>query len=160
MYENQNVGTAHGANTVDSQRHGGDNVDMNRLQNLERRTDKIEDRLGHIEHDVSSLKVDVSILKVDVSILKSDVSTLKSDVSIIKSDISFLKTSIASIDAKLDIAGIRATVQKAHTDIYKWVATLAITVIAVMSSLDLGVHRIAPMFSSAAQQSPAPQPNP
>jgi archaellum component FlaC len=172
MQERKSLGVFRGTGSVDSGGGGGDNGDMSRLYNLERRTDKIEVRLTHIasdvlvlkqdvsvlkqdvsvlKQDVSVLKQDVSVLKQDVLILKQDVSILKSDVSIIKNDMSFLKTAIVSIDAKLDIAGIRATVEKAHTDIYKWAATLAISLIAVMATLYFSAPRVAYAHDPATQ---------
>ena len=71
---------------------------MNRLAHLEKRVDVIDGRLGRIEKDVG---------------------TLKGDVNILKGDVIAVKTTLASIDAKLDIGSIRASVEKAHTDIYK-----------------------------------------
>ncbi|ALD90033.1 hypothetical protein CR3_0784 [Cupriavidus gilardii CR3] len=102
------------------------------------RIDRLEQSVTRLEGDVSMLKTDVSTLKADVSSLKTDVSSLKTDVSSLKTDVAHLTTSVADIqttltrlDAKLDLGEIRASVERAHTDIYKWVATLAISVAAL-----------------------------
>lgn len=106
---------------------GGDNGDMDRLAHLEKRVDRIDDRLGRIEGDVSAMK-----------------STL-TDV----------QSSVASLDAKLDIGGIRASVEKAHTDIYKW----AVSILALVGAVYFGLQRVA---TPPAQQTPiiiqVPQP--
>lgn len=92
---------------------GGDNGGMDRLTNLEKRVDNIDNRLGRIEGDVSTLKGDVAAVR----------------------------SSIASLDAKLDIGSIRASVEKSHTDIYKWI----VTIIAVIGAIYFGLQRVAPV---------------
>lgn len=122
---------------------GGDNGGMDRLDHLEKRVDEIDGRLGRIEKDVD---------------------TLKGDVSTLKSDVSSIKTTLASIDAKLDIGSIRASVEKAHTDIYKWI----VSIIAVVGAIYFGIQRLAPAMPqqgyppavtpTAPQPAPAPSP--
>ncbi len=119
---------------------------MNRLAHLEKRVDVIDGRLGRIEKDVDTLKSDVNILKGDVNTLKGDVIAVK--------------TTLASIDAKLDIGSIRASVEKAHTDIYKWI----VSIIAVIGAIYFGLQRMPPAASplvyayppAQAQAVPAP----
>lgn len=161
--------------------HGSDNARMNRLAHLEKRVDAIDGRLGRIERDVDTLKSDVnalkgdvntlkgdvntlkgdvSTLKGDVNTLKGDVNTLKSDVNTLKGDVSAVKTTLASIDSKLDIGSIRASVERAHTDIYKWI----VSIIAVIGAIYFGLQRLPPaafpqVYSyppSPAQAVPAP----
>ncbi|NGR09363.1 hypothetical protein G5B41_17625 [bacterium SGD-2] len=101
---------------------GGDNGGMDgRLARLEKRVDSIDGRLDRIEGDVASLRKDVSDVKV----------------------------AIASLDAKLDIGSIRASVEKSHTDIYKWVATLALSLIGVGAAVYFGIQRISPTVQPA-----------
>jgi hypothetical protein len=111
---------------------------MDRLDHLEKRVDDIDGRLGRIEKDVD---------------------TLKGDVSTLKSDVHSIKTTLASIDAKLDIGSIRASVEKAHTDIYKWI----VSIIAVVGAIYFGIQRLAPVVppqgypqAVAPQVAPAP----
>lgn len=112
---------------------GGDNGGMDRLDHLEKRVDDIDGRLGRIERDVD---------------------TLKGDVSTLKSDVNTIKTTLASIDAKLDIGGIRASVEKAHTDIYKWI----VSIIAVVGAIYFGIQRLAPVVPPQGYpQAVAPQ---
>ncbi|MFY2599432.1 hypothetical protein ACOTHJ_21335 [Achromobacter xylosoxidans] len=120
---------------------GGNNGGMDRLDHLEKRVDEIDGRLGRIEKDVD---------------------TLKGDVSTLKSDVSSIKTTLASIDAKLDIGSIRASVEKAHTDIYKWI----VSIIAVVGAIYFGIQRLAPTVPqqgyppAIAPQAPQPAPAP
>lgn len=103
---------------------GGDNGGMDgRLAHLEKRVDSIDGRLGRIEGDVASLKNGLSDVKV----------------------------AIASLDAKLDIGGIRASVEKSHTDIYKWI----VSIIAVVGAIYFGLQRVGPSVQSSGQP---PQP--
>lgn len=120
--------------------HGGDNARMNRLAHLEKRVDVIDGRLGRIEKDVDTLK--------------SDVNTLKGDVNTLKGDVIAVKTTLASIDAKLDIGGIRASVEKAHTDIYKWI----VSIIAVIGAIYFGLQRMPPAASPWVYSFPPSQP--
>lgn len=113
--------------------NGGDNGGMDRLDHLEKRVDQIDVRLGRIEGDVSA----------------------------IKSSIGGLDTKFASLDAKLDINSIRASVEKSHTDIYKWI----VSIIAVIGAIYFGLQRVAPPPSQQApiiiqvpQHAPAAQP--
>ncbi|GEM_PF-2121844 len=107
---------------------GGDNGGMNRLDHLEKRVDDIDSRLGRIE---------------------GDVATLKNDVGSIKDGLSDLKIGIAELNAKFNIGEIRANVEKSHTDIYKWIATLALSAIGVAVAIIVGLQRLAP---AAVQQ--------
>lgn len=95
------------------------------------RIDRLEQSVARLEGDVSMLKTDVSTLKTDVSSLKTDVSSLKTDVAHLTTSVADIQTTLTRLDAKLDLGDIRASVERAHTDIYKWVATLAISVAAL-----------------------------
>ena len=106
---------------------------MNRLAHLEKRVDVIDGRLGRIEKDVG---------------------TLKGDVNILKGDVIAVKTTLASIDAKLDIGSIRASVEKAHTDIYKWI----VSIIAVIGAIYFGLQRMPPAASPWVYSYPPSQP--
>ncbi|WP_175192757.1 hypothetical protein [Achromobacter deleyi] len=106
--------------------HGGDNARMNRLAHLEKRVDVIDGRLGRIEKDVDTLKGDVIAVK----------------------------TTLASIDAKLDIGSIRASVERAHTDIYKWI----VSIIAVIGAIYFGLQRMPPAASPWVYSFPPSQP--
>lgn len=108
------------------------------------------DRIERLEQSVTRLEVDVSILKTDVSTLKTDVSTLKTDVATLATSVAGIETTLTRLDAKLDLGDIRASVERAHTDIYKWVATLAISVAA------LGLAAYAGLKASADVQSGRP----
>ncbi|RIQ16065.1 hypothetical protein D0850_16265 [Bordetella avium] len=101
----------------------GDNGGMDRLDHLEKRVDEIDSRLGRIE---------------------GDVATLKSDVGSIKDGLSDLKIGIAELNAKFNIGEIRANVEKSHTDIYKWIATLALSAIGAAVAIFVGIQRLAP----------------
>ncbi|MFY2845620.1 hypothetical protein ACOTJF_28435 [Achromobacter ruhlandii] len=128
---------------------GGDNGGMDRLDHLEKRVDDIDGRLGRIE---------------------GDVATLKSDVGTIKDGLSDLKIGIAELNAKFNIGEIRANVEKSHTDIYKWIATLALSAIGVAVAIIVGMQRLAPPVPAPAypqvvapiapQTVPAPAPAP
>ncbi|MCD9119930.1 hypothetical protein [Cupriavidus sp. UGS-1] len=89
------------------------------------------DRIDRLEQSVARLEGDVSTLKTDVSSLKTDVSSLKTDVAHLTTSVADIQTTLTRLDAKLDLGDIRASVERAHTDIYKWVATLAISVAAL-----------------------------
>ena len=56
----------------------------------------------------------------------------------IERDMSSIKTTLASLDAKIDIADIRSSVERAHTDIYKWI----VTIIAVVGAIYFGIARL------------------
>ncbi|CAB3699845.1 hypothetical protein LMG3458_02594 [Achromobacter deleyi] len=99
---------------------------MNRLAHLEKRVDVIDGRLGRIEKDVDTLKGDVIAVK----------------------------TTLASIDAKLDIGSIRASVERAHTDIYKWI----VSIIAVIGAIYFGLQRMPPAASPWVYSFPPSQP--
>ena len=58
----------------------------------------------------------------------------------IEGDMSSIKTTLASLDAKMDIGSIRSSVEKAHTDIYKW----AVSIIAVVGAIYFGIQRLGP----------------
>ncbi|WPQ34348.1 hypothetical protein [Achromobacter xylosoxidans] len=125
---------------------GGNNGGMDRLDHLEKRVDDIDGRLGRIE---------------------GDVATLKSDVGTIKDGLSDLKIGIAELNAKFNIGEIRANVEKSHTDIYKWIATLALSAIGVAVAIIVGIQRLAPPAAPAYPQAvtpnvsqPAPAPPP
>lgn len=106
--------------------HGGANARMNRLAHLEKRVDVIDGRLGRIEKDVDTLKGDVIAVK----------------------------TTLASIDAKLDIGSIRASVERAHTDIYKWI----VSIIAVIGAIYFGLQRMPPAAAPWVYSYPPSQP--
>lgn len=72
------------------------------------------DRIGNLERAVARME--------------GDVGTLRSDFASVKTDVSEIRISLADLNSKLNIGEIRANVEKAHTDIYKWVATIAISV--------------------------------
>ncbi|WP_454766397.1 hypothetical protein [Cupriavidus campinensis] len=95
-----------------------------------------------LKTDVATLKTDVATLKTDVSTLKTDVSTLKTDVSLLKDGVSDIRVAIAKLDAKLDFGALRAEIQRTHTDIYKWIATIVVAgaglAFAVYSGLNAG----------------------
>lgn len=103
------------------------------------------DRLGHLERRVD--QIDDRLERIE-------------------GDVSAMKTSLASMDAKLDIAGIRASVEKAHTEIYKWIATIVISVIGLSAAVYFGIQRAnAPYqappqayYQVAPQQAPAAPP--
>lgn len=106
-----------------SQGGGGDNGGMDsRLAHLEKRVDSIDGRLGRIEGDVAALKGDVSDVKI----------------------------AIASLDAKLDIGSIRASVERSHTDIYKW----AVSIIAVIGAIYFGLQRVGPAGTAGQPAQP------
>ncbi|MGP8437153.1 hypothetical protein ACT2FY_13085 [Paraburkholderia fungorum] len=86
--------------TIDSSSSGGDDGGMDRIDNLER-------AVGRLEGDIGSLKADFGGMR---------------------NDMSEIRISLADLNSKLNIGEIRANVEKAHTDIYKWVATIAISV--------------------------------
>ncbi|MBB1628909.1 hypothetical protein A9974_27085 [Achromobacter sp. UMC71] len=123
------------------------------MAHLEKRVDAIDGRLGRIERDVDTLKGDVNTLKGDVNTLKGDVNTLKADVNTLKGDVSAVKTTLASIDSKLDIGSIRASVERAHTDIYKWI----VSIIAVIGAIYFGLQRMPPAaFPQVYSYAPSP----
>ncbi|MFT0533968.1 hypothetical protein ACMHYJ_14235 [Castellaniella hirudinis] len=108
---------------------GGDNGDMDeRLDRLEKRVGSIDGRLDRLEHRVGHID--------------GRLGRIEGDVASLKDGLSDVKVAVASLDAKLDITGIRATVEKSHTDIYKWVATLAISLIGLSAAVYFGVQRI------------------
>ncbi|MNK89571.1 hypothetical protein D3C87_1095850 [compost metagenome] len=114
---------------------------MDRLDHLEKRVDDIDSRLGRIEGDVSTLRIDVGT---------------------IKDGLTDLRIGIAELNAKFNIGEIRANVEKSHTDIYKWIATLALGVIGLGSAILFGMQRAAAplVYAPPHVQSvpPAPQP--
>lgn len=95
---------------------GGDNGGMDPLEHLEKRVDDIDMRLGRIEGDVSSIKDGLRDLKVGV----------------------------AELNAKLNIGQIQSNVEKAHTDIYKWI----VSIIAVVGAIYFGIQKSAPTAPS------------
>jgi hypothetical protein len=115
---------------------GGDNGGMDRLDHLEKRVDTIDARLGRIEGDVGTIKDGLTDLKIG----------------------------IAELNAKFNIGEIRANVEKSHTDIYKWIATLALSLIGVVAAVYFGIQRLGPpvaqIQSPTVATQPAPSPTP
>ena len=111
---------------------GGDNGGMDPLEHLEKRVDDIDMRLGRIEGDVSSIKDGLRDLKVGV----------------------------AELNAKLNIGQIQSNVEKAHTDIYKWI----VSIIAVVGAIYFGIQKSAPPTAPSPAlypyASPSPSPSP
>lgn len=87
--------------------------------------------------------------------LEGSVARLEADVSSLKDGLSEIKIALVKLDAKLDIGAIREGVEKAHTDIYKWVATIAISVAGLGFAIYSGLKATAPAsppISPVAQQ--------
>jgi hypothetical protein len=68
----------------------------------------------------------------------------KDDIASIKDSLSAVSVAISSMDAKMDISSIRASVEKSHTDIYKWVATLTIGAVTIWLSIYSGIRQLQP----------------
>ncbi len=102
----------------------------------------------------------------DMEHLEKRVDKIEDRLGRIEGDVSSMKTSLASIDAKMDIASIRASVERAHTEIYKWIASIVIGVIGLGSAVYFGLQKIAPpapqppYIQSAPATAPAPAPAP
>ncbi|WP_345245766.1 hypothetical protein [Pigmentiphaga soli] len=100
----------------------------------------------------------LSRIEVDVGLLKNDVGALKSDVGSLKSDVGSIRATLAGLDAKMDIASIRSAMEKGHTDIYKWIASIVISVIGLGSAIYFGQQRAAVPPNTAAAVQPSPSP--
>lgn len=100
---------------------GGDNGGMDRIDNLEKAVARLEG---------------------DVGTLRSDVGALKSDVGALKADTTDIKIALAKLDAKFDLGEIRASVEKAHTDIYKWAATLLFSTTSIVAAIYFGIQHL------------------
>jgi len=68
----------------------------------------------------------------------SRVDSIDARLGRIEGDMSSIKTTLASLDAKMDITGIRSDVGKAHTDICKWI----VTILAVVAAIYFGIQRL------------------
>lgn len=100
---------------------GGDNGGMDRLANLERRVDSIDSKLDRVDTRLGGLETQFEGVRVQMTSVEK---------------------AIVGLDAKLDISGIRASVEKAHTDIYKWIATLVIGVVSVTAAIYFGIQHL------------------
>lgn len=87
-----------------------------RLTRLEDFAEDAKGRLTHLESDMGDVKD--RLIRIETRL----------DQTASKTDVAELKASLAEMNAKMDISSIRQTVEKSHTDIYKWVATIAISV--------------------------------
>jgi hypothetical protein len=87
-------------------------------------------------------------LEKTVSRLDGDIGTVKSDVSGMRTDLSEIRISLAELNSKLNIGEIRSNVEKVHTDIYKWLATV------VISIAGLGLAIYAGLKASSAPPQP------
>ncbi|WP_155638646.1 hypothetical protein [Burkholderia cepacia] len=106
---------------VDTTGGGGDDGGMDRIEKLESSVAKLE---------------------TDVSAIKGDVASVKSDVSSVKDALNDIKVTLASMDSKMGIGEVRAFVERAHTDVYKWMATIFISAVSVSAAIYFGIQRL------------------
>jgi hypothetical protein len=78
----------------------------------------------------------------------------KDDVSAVKDAVAAVSANIAEMNAKMDISSIRQAVEKSHTDIYKWAATLAISAATLSFAVYAGLKQSVPQQvpAQSAQQ--------
>ncbi|MBN3853808.1 hypothetical protein G3N59_10490 [Paraburkholderia sp. Ac-20340] len=100
---------------------GGDDGGMDRIENLEKSVKRLED----------------------------DFTTVRNDVTGMRNDMSEIRITLGELNAKFNINDIRQNVEKAHTDIYKWLATVVVSVAAGGIAIYTGLK------SSASQPAPA-----
>ncbi|WP_186159250.1 hypothetical protein [Burkholderia gladioli] len=100
--------------TVDGSDGGGDDGNMDRIEKLESAVKRLE----------------------------ADTSAVKADVSSVKDSINDVKVLLAKMDAKMDIDGVRAFVERSHTDVYKWVATLLFSSASLGAVIYFGMHHL------------------
>ncbi|WP_157634166.1 hypothetical protein [Burkholderia ubonensis] len=87
------------------------------------------DRIDNLERAVTRLEGDIGAIKVDFGAMRNDMSEIR--------------IALADLNSKLNIGEIRANVEKAHTDIYKWVATIAISVAGLGFAIYAGLKSTA-----------------
>lgn len=85
-----------------------------------------------------------------IAALESRVDSIDARLGRIEIDVSSIKTTLTRMDAKMDIAGIRSDVERAHTDIYKWI----VTIIAVVAAIYFGIQRLPIMHPAPAPHAP------
>lgn len=68
--------------------------------------------------------------------LEQRVEALHADMTEIKVTLTGLGAKLDALNSKIDFGDLRSSVEKAHTDIYKWVATIAIAT----ASLGFAIH--------------------
>lgn len=104
------------------------------------------DRIGNLEKSVERLESDVHGVK-------EDIAGMRGEVAAVKDLLTEMRISLADLNSKLNIGEIRANVEKSHTDIYKWVATIAISVAGLGFAVYAGLKTQA---SSPAPHASAP----
>lgn len=90
---------------------------------MDKTVSEIDKRLVAVETALPGLST-----KQDIADLKNDTNKAVGDVLIA---INGLTSKLDSFDTKLDITKIQQSVEKSHTDIYKWVATIIISVAGI-----------------------------
>ncbi|WP_186216035.1 hypothetical protein [Burkholderia gladioli] len=74
--------------------------------------------------------------------LESAVGRLEGDMSSVKDSINDIKATLARMDAKMDIDGVRAFVERSHTDVYKWAATLLFGSASIAAAVYFGIQHL------------------
>lgn len=78
-----------------------ESVVLPRLDEHDKRFDRIEARLGSVEEDVSGLKEDVSGLKEDTSSLKSEMYEVKSQLNGVEHELYGVKERLGRVEGEL-----------------------------------------------------------
>jgi len=128
---------------------------------MDKTVNEIDKRLIAVEAVLPGLvtKSDMAELRSDMhrslGDTKSDMAELRSDMHRSFGDImvaiSELKSKTEATDSKIDIASIRQTVEKSHTDIYKWIATIFISVAGIGFAAYSGLKSVGAGQQVAAQ---------
>ncbi|WP_406805389.1 hypothetical protein [Burkholderia semiarida] len=85
----------------------------------------------------------IDSLERAVTRLEGDIGSLRADFGGMRNDMSEIRIALADLNSKLNIGEIRANVERAHTDIYKWVATIAISVAGLGFAIYAGLKSTA-----------------